>query len=321
MKIFKKLFTIIIVFIMCMGLISCSNSKGTTSNENTEVDVTMTNYKLWKTVPTEASASDYDFTNSFDGSDFIPNMDAYILDDQSNVKGNIIILSGGGDKTRSNDSEGLPAVEFFNNANYNAFLVNYRVSPYATVDATLDVGRAIRYVKANASDLGIKKIENIGLIGFSAGAMHCYSIGIAFGGDYTPDEIYSNYICDEIDNQSADVNTIMCIYAAGMTHDALGTAVDVTEPVLVPSENDPHYNTTLPSFFFAGASKHFASGFCIDGYEALNDLTECEIHMYGGISRPFGMGYDFVGSNQMTEQIEAWLNVQFGYSVRELETN
>ena len=73
--------------------------------------------------------------------------------------------------------------------------------------------------------------------------MHCYSVGIAFGGDYTPDEIYNNYICDEVDNQTADVTTIMCIYAAGMTHDAYGNAVDVVEPVLLPSERDPHYTT------------------------------------------------------------------------------
>ena len=157
MKVLKKLFTIIIAITISMALISCSYSNESTSNEDSEVAVTMTNYELWETVPTEAAASGYDFSNAFDGPDFVPNMDAYILDDQSNVKGNIIILSGGSDKTRSNDYEGLPAAEYFNNANYNAFLVNYRVAPYETVDATLDVGRAIRYIKLMHPNLELRR--------------------------------------------------------------------------------------------------------------------------------------------------------------------
>ena len=91
-----------------------------------------------------------------------------------------------------------------------------------------------------------------------------------------------------MDEENADVAAVMAIYAAGMPHDASGNAIDVKEPVLVPKMAEDG-EEQLPAFFFAGASGHFASGFCVKAYEALNDLTTCELHMYGGISKPFGM--------------------------------
>lgn len=148
--------------------------------------------------------------------------------------------------------------------------------------------------------------------------MHCYAQALAFGGAITPDQIYKDYTCDEVDEENADVAAVMAIYAAGMPHDASGNAIDVKEPVLVPKMAEDG-EEQLPAFFFAGASGHFASGFCVKAYEALNDLTTCELHMYGGISKPFGMGYEFAGSDEMTSQIETFLDVQFGYRPLENE--
>ena len=276
-------------------------------------------WNIWEgKAAVESAVSGYDFSDAFDDGDFQPGMIPYLVEDQSQVKGNIIVCSGGGDRARSNDYEGVPACEYYNSIGYNAFLLNYRVAPYETVDATLDLQRAIRYLKHYGEQQGIGSLDKIATMGFSAGAMHCYAQALAFGGAITPDQIYEDYTCDEVDEENADVAAVMAIYAAGMPHDASGNAIDVKEPVLVPKMAEDGEDQ-LPAFFFAGASGHFASGFCVKAYEALNDLTTCELHMYGGISKPFGMGYEFAGSDEMTSQIETFLDVQFGYRPLENE--
>ena len=267
-------------------------------------------WNIWgENIATEDSA-DYDFTGAFDDETFSPNIEVFLLEDQNVVKGNVFVCSGGGDKTRGNDYEGIPACEFYNSIGYNAYLVNYRVAPYETVDATLDLQRAIRFVKHYGEEYGIGALDKIATMGFSAGAMHCYSQGLAFSGNITPDSIYDEYNCDDVDQENADVTAVIAVYAAGMPHDEKGNAIDVKAPILIPGNlNDEN----IPAFFFAGASGHVASGFCVDAYQELNDLTLCELHMYGGVNQPFGMGNEYVSADQMASQIEAFLNVRFGY--------
>ena len=187
---------------------------------------------------TEPEAAKYNFTKTFDPAEFRPTLTPYLLADQSEAKGNIVVCSGGSDRRRSNPSEGIPACEYLNDIGYNAYLLDYRVAPYRSGTMTLDVQRAVRYLRHNADILGIGAIENLGLMGFSAGAMHCYGVGIAFSGNTTPDSIYSDYICDEVDAESADVDVVICVYAAGMSHNTKCEPVDISAPVLLLDEND-----------------------------------------------------------------------------------
>ncbi len=264
----------------------------------------------------EGEAADYDFEGAHDPADFRPCLTPYLLENQEEVKGNIIVCSGGADRFRSNDSEGIPCCEYLNSIGYNAYLLDYRVQPYASADATLDVQRAIRYVKYVAEEKGIGSIDKLGTIGFSAGAMHCYAQAIAFADHITPDSVYADYVCDEVDQEEALVQVVGCIYAAGMPHDTQGLPVDIANPVLLLEEGDPNTPSALPAFFFAGGSGHFASGFCVTAYQTMNPLTESELHMYGGINGPFAMGDKYDGSDQMRSQLEAFLGYEFGYRER-----
>ena len=270
-------------------------------------------------IPTEAGAEDFDFNTAADDSDFKPYICVYLLEDQSQAKGNILVCSGGADRYRSNNNEGDPTCAFFNSIGYNAYLVNYRVSPYASVDMTLDVQRAVRYVLYHGEEYGIGALDKIATMGYSAGAMHCYGQAIAFSGHITPDSVYEDYECDEIDQVAADVDASIIVYAAGMAHDTKGNPVDISTPVMLLEDGDPNKTEELPAFFFAGASGHFASGFCVQAYTTLNPLTECELHMYAGINGPFGLGTEYEGADQMRDQIEAFLDVEFGYRTREKE--
>ena len=277
---------------------------------------------IWgDSMATEAEAADYSFEKAFDSEDFRPTITPYLLADQANAKGNVLVCSGGGDRVRSNGDEGVPTCEYLNSIGYNAFLLDYRVRPYRSGSATLDVQRAVRYLKHYGPELGIANPDKIATMGFSAGAMHCYGQAIAFSGNITPDSVYSDYVCDEVDQESADVTAVVCVYAAGMPHDTHGEDVDISAPILLLDEGDPNAPEALPAFFFAGASGHFASGFCVTAYQTLNPLTTCELHMYGGIDGPFGLGTLYDGADQMRDQLEAFLDFRFGYRDREKREN
>jgi hypothetical protein len=67
--------------------------------------------------------------SSFLGYGYTPILVKYLLDDPATAKGNILVISGGAMKGRSNSSEGYPAVEVFNELGYNCFLLQRRVEP------------------------------------------------------------------------------------------------------------------------------------------------------------------------------------------------
>ena len=274
-------------------------------------------WEIWgETMAAEPEAAEYSFEKAFDPEGFRPTLTPYLVADQGDVKGNVIVCSGGGDRARTNDREGIPACEYLNGIGYNAFLLDYRVQPWRSASATLDVQRAVRWLRHNGEAKGIGALDMLALMGFSAGAMHCYGEAIAFMGGVSPDRVYPGYSCDEVDAESADVAAVACVYAAGMPHDAQGEDVDIKNPVLLLEEGDANASEQLPAFFFAGASGHFASGFCVAAYQALNPLTQCELHMYAGINGPFGLGADIDGADQMRDQLEAFLDYSFGHRAR-----
>lgn len=82
------------------------------------------------------------------------------------MKGNVIIIAGGGSTHRNNVVEGYPVAEFFNKNGYNAFVLQRRVNPYAAVDQQLDLARAIRYIRHNASEKHIGKTDIMIAVGF-----------------------------------------------------------------------------------------------------------------------------------------------------------
>ena len=81
---------------------------------------------------------------SYDNEGFRPFLNPYLLRNQNKVKGNVVIIAGGGSTHRNNVVEGYPVAEYFNKQGYNAFVLQRRVNPYAAVDQQLDLARAIR---------------------------------------------------------------------------------------------------------------------------------------------------------------------------------
>lgn len=150
--------------------------------------------------------------NCYDNPGFRPFLNPYLLRDQSKVKGNVIIIAGGGSTHRNNVVEGYPVAKFFNKNGYNAFVLQRRVNPYAAEDQYLDLARAIRYIRHYADEKGIGNADTIITCGFSAGGMNIMSAIAKQYGHVTPDTVYPSYVCDAVDAESADMTIAIPVY-------------------------------------------------------------------------------------------------------------
>ena len=89
-----------------------------------------------------------------DGYGFIPLLVKCMLDDPTQAKGNIIVVSGGAMTNRSNSGEAYPSISVFNDLGYNVFVLQRRIRPYSDEDIFMDMQRAIRIVRYYAEKEG-----------------------------------------------------------------------------------------------------------------------------------------------------------------------
>ena len=86
------------------------------------------------------------------------------------------------------------------------------------MDQQLDLARAIRYIRHNASEKHIGKTDIVIAVGFSAGGMNVMQVvANQFGTTNTPDKVYPSYVCDAVDYESADLNVAIPIYGLFVT--------------------------------------------------------------------------------------------------------
>ena len=260
-------------------------------------------WDIWGEQIPQEDNSEYDFYLLQDRADFRPVLTAFLLEDQSQVKGNIIACSGGGRTYRGNDGEGYATALKMNERGYNCFVLQYRILPYEAIDSYLDLQRAIRYIRYYAEEKGIGAIENIATIGYSAGS------GVVLGqiaecyGNILPNVFYLDYVPDEIDRMDSDVTVAAPIY---------GPWVERAQAVIDGG------NEHVPAIFAAVGT---ADGLCegvIQGFLMLNRITPSELHVYEGVGHGFGMSDHFAGADQMPDQFDAFLQVRFGLTGRNI---
>ena len=105
-----------------------------------------------------------------DEPDVRPYMTFYPVPEGIQIKGAVLVNSGGAFAYRSNQNEGGPTAEELSRLDYQSFLVDYRVQPYTQEEGALDLARAVRFVRAHASEYGINE-KDIAVMGFSAGGI------------------------------------------------------------------------------------------------------------------------------------------------------
>ena len=123
-------------------------------------------------------------------SDFIPYLERLPAPEAARrPRGAVLVCPGGGYTNRA-AHEQLPIAECYRDAGYNAFVLQYRVSPNIHPAPLLDVSRAVRLIRHNADRWNLDA-QHIAVCGFSAGGHLTASLGVHYGLDIlsTRDEL------------------------------------------------------------------------------------------------------------------------------------
>lgn len=230
--------------------------------------------------------------NYFDDPDFVPYMTKYDVPEGVKAKGAVLINPGGAFQFRSESQEGTRVAEQLTKLGYVSFVVHYRVRPYTMQEGALDLARAVRYVRKNASQYGIKE-ENIAIIGFSAGGILCGEEILNFDGLTNGTKLDSSYKPDELDNTSADVKAVGFIYSFYGRLSVASTDVELFR------------KSNLPPAFYAYGTKDPFYDQMNASVEALKKAnTSVEAHVLQNTGHGFGPGNS---NNLWINDFDKWL--------------
>ncbi|MGN0235208.1 MAG: flavodoxin, partial [Paludibacteraceae bacterium] len=190
----------------------------------------------------------HDVSNS-DGADFIPNMEVFTVGNEVTPKGAIIICPGGAFQFRSMQNEGYDIADMFVPMGYQCFIVNYRIAPYTMRESATDLSRAIRYVRAHASDYRIEA-EDIALVGFSAGGILNGEVLLNWRDTANGSALDTSYSPDALDKVAVSACAVGMIYSFYGRLSVSMNDVEVLRAADLP-----------PAFYCWGTRDGFASQF------------------------------------------------------------
>lgn len=214
--------------------------------------------------------------NYQDDPDFCPNMVWYPVPDNVEVKGAVMVCPGGAFMFRS-PNEGAPVARRLAELGWQSFVVNYRVRPYTMEEGSLDLARAIRYVRSHAADYGIDS-NHIASVGFSAGGILCGDEALHFDGQVNGTALDDGYIPDELDQVSADVCAIGMIYSFYGRLSVSNNNVDDLRAGNIP-----------PTFYTYGTEDPFYRQFIANANAAREAGVQVEEHVLDGWPHGFGV--------------------------------
>lgn len=232
----------------------------------------------------EEDVSALKFTkNSYDNSDFIPFLTPYLVENQDEAKGNLIIIAGGGYSERNNAGEGWPIAAEFLARGFNCYVLQRRVSPYAPQDIWMDLQRAIRYIRHNAEAYGLGGMNCLAATGFSGGGMTICGQIYQLYGDIQPTIFDPDYTPDAVDAENADLDVALIMYGATPSG-SMGTNFSGAEAFATDNPNPP-------DMFFGigeddtllGHSNHYMA-------DAFRGKVLVEEHTFAKVGHGFGVG-------------------------------
>lgn len=237
-----------------------------------------------------------------DGYGFIPLLVKCLLDDPATAKGNIVVVSGGGMSARSNAGEAYPAIDVFNDLGYNVFVLQRRIRPYSDEDIFMDMQRAIRMVRYYAQQEGWGGQDMIAAAGWSGGAQTVMGAVNELYGDLNPTKYDSDYVPDEIDAVSSDLDVAMPIYGGFLSETC-------------ENPNLPALYTCAGTEDNTGAHEHIQVLY--DAFVARG--IPAAINLFEGAGHGFGVGQE--GALKSTPECATWpgiadefMQANLGYS-------
>ena len=160
----------------------------------------------------------------------------------------VIIAPGGGHMFLTTDREGYDLAEILAQRGIAAFVLKYRLardqagsSPYKIEDAGADALRAVRVIRARATEWNVKS-DRVGLLGFSAGGEVAW-IAAARHDAGKPDAV------DPIERQSSRPDFFAPIYPGGLQRTDLNFSKETTPPAFLACTFDDRMPEQLAHFF------------------------------------------------------------------------
>jgi acetyl esterase/lipase len=98
----------------------------------------------------------------------VPSLTLYPASPEKNTGAAVVVCPGGGYGGLAVDHEGKQPAEWLNDHGLSAFVLKYRVAPYRDPVPLQDAQRALRTVRARATEWNVDP-KRIGIWGFSAG--------------------------------------------------------------------------------------------------------------------------------------------------------
>ena len=128
--------------------------------------------------------------------------------------------------------------------------MDYRLRPYTQQEGTLDLARAVRFVRAHAQEYGIQE-QDIAVMGFSAGGILSGEMLLNFDGNVLPTTLAPDYQPDSLDEVSAGAAACGMIYSFygrlsfGTTDVKLLRSGDLPPTFYCYGTRDPFYDQFL----------------------------------------------------------------------------
>jgi acetyl esterase/lipase len=224
----------------------------------------------------------------------------------------VIICPGGGYRWLAVEAEGAPIAAWFNARGVTAFVLKYRVGEYPHPAPLRDVLRAIRMVRSQATEFGVKA-DRIGVIGFSAGGHLASSAATLF-------DAPEGKTGAALDAVSARPDFVMLIYPVitmkdPFTHKGSRSALlgNTPKPELIErlSTDQQVSKETPPTFLVHGNDDKWVPpensfGF----YEALRRSgVPAELHIFEHGPHGMAMNPGIVAATEWPKMLESWLSL------------
>lgn len=219
-----------------------------------------------------------------------PSITAY-LPGPSKANGTaVLVVPGGGHNQLVITTEGEAVAKWLNERGVAAFVLRYRLfreegSPYSLEDARADTERAMRQIRAHASQFGVDP-HRVGVIGFSAGGELARMVTLS-------PAVPARGKGDAIDLLPALPDFALLIFP-GPLH-AEEHVTKVSPPVFLAAANDDQCCSQPP----------------IDLFKLYRDAgASAELHIYraGGHAYNLGERTELVALKHSPQQIEDWLS-------------
>ena len=240
----------------------------------------------------------------------IPSLTVYLPPKARANGGGVVICPGGAYTVLAFDHEGVQVARWLNSIGVAGFVLKYRLGPRYQHPAPLqDAQRALRWVRANASDLGVAP-NRVGILGFSAGGHLTSSAGTHF-------DAGNPAAVDPIERQSCRPDFMAPCYAVismtdtGHSYSRKMLLGDKPDPALVEylSSEKQVTSNTPPAFLWTTSEDY---GVAVQNsllfYQSLQKArVPVELHIYAHGDHGLGLAPGDPATGSWPETFARWL--------------